>query len=333
MIRTVLGDIHPDHLGFCDAHDHVLIRGGLGVARNPDLGIGSVEAAVEEVASYAERGGRAIVDAMPVDCGRWPAGLVAVSQRTGVHIVATTGFHTPQYYGDDHWSYAYDEDRITDLLIAEVREGMDAGSYGGPVVSRLEARAGLVKVASELNRIAPITAKLMRAAAGCHLATGAPVLTHAERGTMALEQVALLGSLGVEPSAILVSHVDRNHDRGLHAELAATGAYLIYDGPSRAKYHTPGEVAELIQVAVEAGARTRVLLGLDLALRSYRTAYGGSPGFGFLHDTFLPVLRSHGFDDATVRFFTTTNPARALSLRSIGSGSLLGVAEAAEDVL
>lgn len=326
MIRTVLGDVAPSGLGFCDAHDHLLIRGGVGVLRNPDLAIDDVEAAVEEVTHYARLGGGAIVDAMPVDCGRDPAGLVEVSRRTGVHVVATTGFHTPYYYGDDHWSYVYDEDTITELLVAEVTDGLDAGSYGGPVVNRLPARAGVVKVATELDRISPVTEKLMAAAARCHQETGAPILTHTERGTMALAQISALADLGVEPSHVLVSHVDRNHDRGLHAELATTRAYLVYDGPSRAKYHTPDQVAELIGVAVDHGAGDRVLLGLDLALRSYRSGYGGSPGLGYLQETFLPVLARHGFDEAAIHAFGVANPARALALSS-SSASLAGSAE------
>jgi phosphotriesterase-related protein len=132
---------------------------------------------------------------------------------------------------------------------------------------------------------------------------------------MALEQIAVLDDLGVPPSAVLVSHVDRNHDRSLHAALATSGAYLIYDGPSRTKYHTPDEVAGLMRTAVDHGAKDRILLGLDLALRSYRTGYGGRPGLGFLHDTFLPVLRRHGFDARQLHAFGNANPARALSLR------------------
>ena len=43
MIRTVLGDISPNNLGFCDAHDHVLIHGGVGVIKNADLDVSDRE--------------------------------------------------------------------------------------------------------------------------------------------------------------------------------------------------------------------------------------------------------------------------------------------------
>jgi predicted metal-dependent phosphotriesterase family hydrolase len=315
VIRTVLGDVEPGALGFCHAHDHVLIGDGLGARRNPDLLISDVDAAVAEVALFAEAGGGCLVDAMPLDSGRDPAGLVEVSRRTGVHLLATTGFHTRGYYRDGHWSETVAVDAIADLLVAEVEEGLDRHSYSGPVVERLEARAGLVKVATDEAGLDRRARRLIEAAALCHRRTGVAVLTHTEGGRGGLEQVELLQRCGVDPSRVLVSHVDRNHDRGYHRALAQTGAYLVYDGPSRTKYHTPEEVAELVGEACAAGGRARVLLGLDLALRSYRRSYGGEPGLAFVLDTFLPVLRAAGFGDDDIRAFGWDNPAAALDRR------------------
>lgn len=45
-----------------------------------------------------------------------------------------------------------------------------------------------------------------------------------------------LESAGVPANRVVLAHLDRNPDPGLHAELAATGAYLGYDGAARAKY-------------------------------------------------------------------------------------------------
>lgn len=315
VVRTVLGDIDAASLGFCSAHDHVLIGDGLGARLNPDLLIDDRHAAEVEVAAFAAAGGRAMVDAMPLDCGRDPEGLVTVSERTGVHIVATTGFHTPHYYETTHWSTRASVDAIADLLVAEVDEGMDRGSYGGPIVERIAARAGLVKVASEKQRIAAVTDKLLEAAAQCHHRTGVAVLTHMEHGTMGLEQVDRLGRFGVAPEAILLSHVDRNHDEAYLKDLAGTGAYLVFDGPSRSKYHSPDFVAGMIELACDAGARDRVLLGMDLALRSYRVGYGGAPGMGFLPGTFVEVLTRRGLPPDSIDAFTRRNPAAALALR------------------
>jgi predicted metal-dependent phosphotriesterase family hydrolase len=315
VVRTVLGDVDTLSLGFCSSHDHVLIRDGLGARANPELLICDVDEASAEVAAFRAAGGRTLVDAMPLDCGRDPLGLVEVSRRTGVNIIATTGFHTPRYYERDHWSTTVDVDVIADLLTAEVVTGMDRHSYGGPHVERIEARAGLCKVASEQDTIGPVTRRLIDAVAECHRRTGVPVLTHMEHGTMGLAQVELLTGAGVPADAILLSHVDRNHDRSYHADLAASGAFLVYDGPSRSKYHSPQLVADLIGVACDAGGTKQVLLGMDLALRSYRVSCGGTPGMGFLPSVFPDVLRQRGHTDQAVEQFTVRNPAHALSLR------------------
>jgi predicted metal-dependent phosphotriesterase family hydrolase len=318
VIRTILGDIEASAAGFCSAHDHVLIGDGIGTLRTPDLLIDDVDAAIDEIDEYRRSGGGTIVDAMPVDCGRDPVGLAEVSRRTGVHIVATTGFHKPEYYEAGHWSRSLSDDVIVDLLVSEIVDGMDRWSYGGPVVERLPARAGLVKVATDADGLTPLAKSRMAVAAAVHHRTGVPVLTHTEHGALAVEQVETLAAHGVSPDAVLVSHVDRNHDTGLHRALAATGCYVVYDGPSRSKYHEPEDVAGLIGAAVEAGGADRVLLGMDLALRPYRTSYGGSPGLGWLPGSFVPLLRRCGFSDEDVWRFGWGNPGRALSMRGHG---------------
>lgn len=315
MIRTVLGDVPPADTGFCSAHDHVLIAHGIGTVRTPDLLIDGLDEAIAEVDGFRRAGGGLLVDAMPVDCGRDPAGLVSVSRQTGVHIVATTGFHKPEYYEDRHWSRSLPVEAIADLLVAEIDCGMDRWSYGSPVVERLDARAGLVKVATDADGLTVLARSRFEVAAAVHLRTGVPVLTHTEHGHLALEQLEALMALGVPADAVLISHVDRNHDPGFHRELGAAGCYLVYDGPSRTKYHEPEQVADLIREAATAGADERVLLGMDLALRQYRASYGGSPGLAWLPSTFVDVLRRRGFSAREVERFGTTNPARALSMR------------------
>lgn len=317
VVRTVLGDIDPGDLGFCHAHDHLLIGAGIGTAANPDLLIDDVDAAAEEVRLFAAAGGRAIVDAMPLDCGRDAAGLVEISRRTSVHVIATTGFHTRHYYEPGHWSERLPLDTVLEVLTDEVTVGLDRHGHGGPTVERLDARAGLVKAATDDNGFDARAERVFTLAAECHHRTGVPVITHTERGAFALEQVEYLTGLGVPPDAILVSHVDRRIDTGYHRDLAATGAYLVYDGPSRHKYHTPEQVAASMAAARDAGGLERILIGMDLALRSYRVSTGGSPGLAYVLDEFLAVLKANGFNSDEVDRIGRANPARALSLRPV----------------
>ena len=70
FVRTVLGDIDPADLGVTYAHEHLVIDGGAPVRMHPDFDLGDVERMVGEVAEAVGLGLRAVVDAMPCDCGR-----------------------------------------------------------------------------------------------------------------------------------------------------------------------------------------------------------------------------------------------------------------------
>lgn len=314
LVRTVLGDIDASELGITNAHEHLLIRAGVGVMLEPELHLDSVDKACEELAIFQRFGGRSIVDMMPVATGRDAEGLVEIARRSGAHIIAASGFHQAMYYTKDHWVYHYSTEQIAQLFIDDIEIGMDRHDYGGPIVERLDAKAGVLKVATDLHRMRPIYEKLFEAVATAHRATGAPISTHTTYGTMALEQVGRLADLGVAPDAVIVGHVDRNLDLGYHKAIAASGAFLCYDGPSRIKYYPDEAIAKTIAAMFEAGYGDRLLLGSDLAKRSTRTSYGGGPGLGYLLGTFVPRLREVGLDDGAVQQLLVVNPARAFAL-------------------
>src|SRR5690606_14616165 len=148
-----------------------------------------------------------------------------------------------------------------------------------------------------------------------------PIATHTEHGTCGLEQIRLLQELGVPPANVIICHMDRNPDIGLHKELASTGCYLEYDNATRIKYHPDSAGIALIRAMVEAGYGNRLLLGTDFALRSYWKAYGGGPGMAQLLAQFVPRLIREGVPQEAVNDMLTSNAQEAYSIRTIG-GSL-----------
>lgn len=316
-VRTVLGDIDSETLGVTNMHDHLLISAGVGVMKEPDIHLDSVDKACQELELFKAAGGRAVVDMMPVATGRDAPGLVEVSRRTGVHIVACSGFHQVQYYTPDHWVYTYPLDAIVDLFIADVTVGMDRYDYRGPIVERISAKAGVLKAATEYHTVPAKTERLFEAVAMAHLATGVPISTHTTYGTMALEQVELFVKYGVDPSAVIIGHLDRNMDFAYHKAVAETGAMVLYDGPSRVKYYPDSALVELICRMVDAGFGGQIVLGNDLARRSYRVSYGGGPGMGYLLNTFVPRLRAAGLGEDDIHRIFVANPSKALSLREV----------------
>jgi phosphotriesterase-related protein len=312
-IETVLGPIAPEALGVTDMHDHLITIGGGEVRADPDLCLPSVEKAVQELTRFEAAGGQALVDMNPIGCGRAIPELLSIARQTSVHIVAATGFQRQIYYEETHWFYRYDVDEIAALMASEIREGIDEHSFEGPHVRRSTARAGIIKGASDYNVIRPLEEKLFRAIARAQRLTGAAISTHCERGTMALEQIELLAAEGVNPSRVVVGHVDRNPDLWYHKKIASTGAALSYDGPSRIKYYPDSVIVDLILRMVDAGYADHLVLGGDNGRASYWKAYGGGPGLAYVLERFVPRLREEGLEESAIRKILVDNPRRILS--------------------
>jgi len=311
-IRTVLGDISPEMLGFTDAHEHLIMDKDYVLKLNPDYRLDNVEKTSQEVRSFMNAGGKAAVEMTCLGFGRNARKMVAVAKNTGFHIIASTGFHRPQFYMDSHWRFFYSVDQIAQILVEEIEQGMDQNQYNGPFLDRTEARAGVIKIATGYFAIKPEDERVIHAAAIAHLETGAPIFTHTEEGTLGLEQVKMLESRGVDPAHITVGHYDRLPDFYLHHELASTGCFLQYDTPSRRKYFPETHFIDLVRKMVEAGHGRQLLWGGDLARQGYQCAYGGAPGLKYILEDFIPRLRKEGFSAEVIDDIFINNPARAL---------------------
>lgn len=312
FVRTVLGDIDPADLGVTYAHEHLVIDGGRPVLLEPDFDLGDVESMVTEVGAAVGLGLGAVVDAMPCDAGRNASKLAAISRRAGLHVIAPTGLHHDRYYGPAHWSHRIETDELAALFIADIREGIDANDYSGPVVHRTAHRAGVIKVAGSEGGPSDRDRRVFEAAASAHLATGAPILTHCERGTGALEQVAALSALGVDLEHVVLSHVDKVVDRAYHREIAASGATAEYDGSYRWGDADNGTLTLLGWMAEDA-LLDQVVLGMDAARRGYYSVYGGSPGLGWLLGGFSKAMDERGLGPDVRRRMFVDNPARVFA--------------------
>ncbi len=313
MVETTLGLLSPSGLGRIDAHEHVIIDGGLMTVKHPEFKLDSVEKAVEEVGRWKAAGGGAIVDTIPIGAGRQVDQLVQVSRETGVPILVPTGFHSISNYLPDHWQHRYSEEQIAELMLAECIEGLDRGAYDGPLVERSPVKAGLLKVAAGYHHISPTTAKIIRAAGRVHARCAVPMLVHTEMGTAGDEILDAFESVGVPPSRVLLSHIDRNPDATIHLRLARRGAFLQYDTPIRVQVQPESVVVELMRTVIQAGLGDRLCLGGDLARRSYWRAYGGGPGLDYLLTTFTARLEEEGFVEGELDAIWHGNPARWLT--------------------
>ncbi|HET6643359.1 MAG TPA: hypothetical protein VFG93_08805 [Gaiellaceae bacterium] len=290
IVRTVRGDIAPEELGPCDAHEHLFLV----TPAQPGDDYSDVSKAIEEAATLRAAGAQALVDWTPIGLGRDLDGLRAVSEATGLHIVAATGLHRDVHYAAEDPLRAKSEVALAARFVTDLEH------------------CGIIKAGAGYHSISPFEAKSFAAAAEAHGEAGVPVCVHTEHGTMGLAIVERFGELGVPPDRVILAHVDRNPDAGEHAETAATGAWLQLDGPGRTKYWPDSTILGLISELAERGHAGRLLLGGDTGRRSMFRAYGGGPGLDYVFASFKPRLEHELGPELSDQIFVV-NPARAFS--------------------
>jgi 5-phospho-D-xylono-1,4-lactonase len=303
VIRTVLGDIAPGELGVTDSHDHLFFAS----AKLPGQELDDAAAAGAELRAFAAAGGQALAQWTPMGLGRHAEELPALSEAAGVHIIAATGLHQAGHYEPERLAVLLDN--LAERFIAEISEGLrrDDEPDGAP----LPPRAGLIKIAGDFHHLDRHASLVFEAAAAAHHATGSTIAIHLEGGTHPLGVLATLHDrLGVPADSVILGHLNRFPDPGPHREAAEAGAFLGFDGPSRANHATDWRLFDLLGSLVKTGHAGQVLLGGDTTSAAARASSGGGPGIPFLlTDIRARVLRDFGPDVADAVF--RRNPARA----------------------
>ena len=169
-VNTVLGTIPAEELGIVAVHEHIGygmpgLRAGhevVEVARSS-----AYEETVPKLRKFREYGGGTFVDATGICNGRDVDYYKSLSAKTGVHIVACTGF----VGGDTALPYfaRASVDYLAEVFIHEITVGI--GNTG--------AKAGVIKVGvSRGGRMTDLDKRIYRAAARAAVVTGVPILTH-----------------------------------------------------------------------------------------------------------------------------------------------------------
>ena len=312
-ITTVLGDITPCALGFCQSHEHLSIARNSPIAGGPERCIDDEEKSTAELELFYSKGGRALVDAQPLGCGREAAMQTAISEKSGVHIIASTGFHKLSFYPEGHWLHTCGEDELTRLYIHELEQGMYLDGDARFPCQHGSARAGQIKIAIDREGMTPRYQKRFGAAAEAAKVTGCAVMAHIEQDTDPRPLAAFLVKQGLSGDRLIFCHLDRAiADINIHKELCGQGIYLEYDTIGRPKYHDNEKEAAIIQELAGAGYEKQLLLSLDTTQARLRS-YGGTPGLTHILEEFIPLLLQRGFTEAHIRSFFTENPERVFA--------------------
>jgi 5-phospho-D-xylono-1,4-lactonase len=302
QVMTVNGPLDASALGVTDAHQHVWIAPVAGGPAGAPL-LCDRAVITAGLTAYRAAGGGGVLDCQPGGCGRDGRALAELSRLTGVPIMACTGCHLARYYPTDFWLWDATAEVARDYFVAEIVDGLaETRDTDQPV------RAGFIKIAIPADP-AGLPAALWRAAAAASRDTGAALMAHTEAGAAAEQVVARLLAHGAAADRLVICHIDKRPDFGLHRELAQADVLLEYDTFFRPKYDPEHNVWPLLQRMAAAGLAAQVAIGTDMA----DTAFWQEIGPAALPGEIVSRLRTLGFESSTIRRLTGGNIADRLA--------------------
>lgn len=333
-VMTVRGPIDSSRLGFTATHEHILNDvtswhrktdsigldpdafetapvtmdllwdlkhdpfGNLDNCQLDDLGL-----AVAEVSRFAQLGGQTIIDATGLGIGRRLADLRTVSERTGVQIVAGTGFYLEA--AQPGWLAEADADEIAQAIITDLDEGEDG------------IRPGMIGEIGVGADFTPAERKSLIAACRAQRHSGLPMQVHLPAWFRRAHDVLdVVEAEGVDPRAVVLCHMNPSGmDADYQLSVLRRGAWVQYDMVGAELFYadqgtqcpSDEDSAGYLAGLVDAGFADRLLLSSDIFLKSLLRAYGG-PGYGHILQYFVPRLRRHGLDDDAINHLTVLNP-------------------------
>jgi phosphotriesterase-related protein len=299
---TTLGPRALDELGLILPHEHVFVD--LRTWDQPGYAEGDPADVIRLMGPELERARAAAVTAIvepgAVGVGRRADILRAVSAATGFPLVAPTGVYREPWLPP--WVRDASDEALRDWMIGELTGEIEASGV----------QAGWIKVGATDDGLTAAEAKVLRAAAGASMATGAAVGSHTIRGAVARSQVDLFEAGGADPGRFVWIHAHQEPDLAIHRELGARGVWLEYDGIGEPG--TDERFVELVVRALDAGQGDQVLLSHDHGWYDPAQPGGGTPRpFTYLSEVFLPKLDAAGVDHPTIERLTRDNPFRAFA--------------------
>jgi phosphotriesterase-related protein len=313
FIMTVRGPVPANESGQWLSHEHILVDwiGADSSGYHRWVKDSVILRALPYLEEISQLGVGSFADCSPAFLGRDPFLLRELSEQSGIHILTNTG-----YYGavDNRFipGYAWEEsaEDLARRWIDEFENGIDGSGV----------KPGFIKIGvREQGPLSDLHRKLITAAAITHKETGLPIKSHTGGDIPAFEQLEIIQSEGVSPSAFMWTHA-QNGSFEKQVEAAASGAWVSLDGVNISsgdnnKGNMDWYVNRLIELR-SAGVIDQVLISHDAGWYDAGEINGGDyRGYSDIHKYLLPELRTNGFSDEDIKKLVINNPTRAFEVR------------------
>ena len=336
---TVLGPVPVEELGITLMHEHILLDGAstwkcpchpeekriaeqpvnieiIGELRmNPymnrdNVSLDDSDLALTELKKFQALGGHTVIEATNIGIGRDPPKLARISRMSGMKIIMGTGFYLQHTHPE--WLKAMDVDEVTEFIVNDVGGGE----------TQPEIMAGIIGEVGVSKDFTSEEMKSLRASARASRLTGLPLTIHLpgwER--LAHKVLDVVEAEGADISHTVLCHMNPSHsDLPYQKSLAERGAFLEYDMIGMDYYYadqdaqspSDEENARALRSLIDMGFVDRLLLSQDVFLKIMLTRYGGF-GYGFILKHFVPRLKRHGVDQASIDRMLIDNPKSVFS--------------------
>ena len=332
-INTVTGSINEEQLGITLMHEHILNDASrlwnkpdeasrMNIAEqkismdmlyelkydpymNKDnLVLDDIDDAVYEVEKFKAFGGNTIIDAGNRYMGRKPYGLREISNRSGLNIIMSTGYHLADTYPADFPLKSVDD--IASEIISEIESG----------VNNTGIKAGIIGEIGVSAEISPDEIKSLKGSCIAQLETQVPLTIHTDGWSRNHHEILeIVVSEGVNLNTVILEHMNPCcYEPDFLISLLEHGVYLEFDMIGMDMYY-PGvgqspadeQVALCILKLIEKGFSKRLLLSHDTFLKMMLTKYGG-PGYAHIPRAFVPRLKRLGVGDDDIMQMLACNP-------------------------
>ncbi|KAI5637486.1 phosphotriesterase family domain-containing protein [Phthorimaea operculella] len=345
-VQTVLGDVDPSQLGRTLTHEHLAMefthfyrtppsiiadkfKPGFSLERvgylrqypysseynllmNDD---GSRQAVMNDVKEYKRCGGGTIVENTTEGIDRDVNFYKKVSQESGVHIVAGTGYYIQDVQGEALKSSG---EQMYEHMRKELTEGC---------VENGQIKAGFMGEIASVWPIKDFERRVIRAVGELQEQVGCGVSFHPHRVVEApFEIIRLYLEAGGKPDKAVMSHLDRTiFDDAKFLEFADLGTYCQLDlfGIEVSYYQlnietnmpSDSQRMDKIELLIKEGKADKVLMSHDIHTKHRLLDFGGH-GYCHIINNVLPRLQARGVPQETIDQITIKNPATWLTMKA-----------------
>lgn len=341
-VMTVLGPLPVADMGITLMHEHILLDGArtwkcpchpneqaiaaqpvsmeiIGELRmNPymnrdNVSLDDADLALAELGRYRALGGHTVVETTNIGIGREPEKLARIARMSGLKIVMGTGFYLQHTHPE--WLKAMDVDEVAAFIVNDVG--------GGPTQPAI--MAGIIGEVGVSKDFTAEEEKSLRGSARAARMTGVPLSIHLPGWERLAHRVLdVVEEEGADLRRTVLCHMNPSHDDlPYQKSLAERGAFLEYDMIGMDYYYadqdaqspSDEENARAIAALIEAGYGGRILLSQDVFLKIMLTRYGGF-GYGYILKHFVPRLKRHGVDQASIDRMLVDNPQSVFAAKT-----------------